>query len=113
MPPLRQGGYRERHDQQDGHASEREGASALQRHHLARSSPMTGSHGDLPRQLLANAAIAASRVGALPSTTKFYGTMNPPKRAVVSRVKPFFTIATFSSGTLFTITVTGPENSTI
>jgi hypothetical protein len=29
----------------DAHASEREGASALKGHHLARSSSMTGSHG--------------------------------------------------------------------
>jgi len=34
MSPLRQEAYRERHDQQDGHASERKGACALERHDL-------------------------------------------------------------------------------
>jgi hypothetical protein len=43
--PLRQEDHRERNDQQDGDASECEGASPLKRHHLARSTPMTGSHG--------------------------------------------------------------------
>jgi hypothetical protein len=62
--PLRQEDYRERHDQQDGHAGEREGASMFEGHYLTRPSPMTGSHGGawLLHQLLPNAAIAASRV---------------------------------------------------
>jgi hypothetical protein len=43
-----------------------------------------------------------------------YGTLKPPKRAVVWLVNPCFTIAAFSSGILFTITVTGPgPNATI
>jgi hypothetical protein len=41
------------------------------------------------------------------------GALKPPKRAVVSGVNPFFAIAAFTSGILFTITVTGPANSTI
>jgi hypothetical protein len=44
---LRQEDHREHHDEQDGHAGKCEGASALNRHHLARSTPMTGSHGSI------------------------------------------------------------------
>src|SRR5262245_25596730 len=42
-----------------------------------------------------------------------YGMMKPLKRAVVLEVNPLFAIAAFTSGILFTITVTGPANSTI
>ena len=86
------------------------------------------------RQLLAKAAIAASRTENAAATScregqrrggqvtasisdadnEAYGILKPPKRAVVWLVNPCFTIAAFSSDILFTITVTGPgPNSTI
>ena len=43
----------------------------------------------------------------------FQRVMNPPKRAVDSGVNPLFATAAFLSGIFFTITVTGPANSTI
>jgi hypothetical protein len=38
-------GHHQGQERQDGHASEREGASGFKRHHLARSWPVTVSHG--------------------------------------------------------------------
>jgi hypothetical protein len=54
IPILRRKGYREHHDEQDGNGGQRERASALKRHHLARSFPMaslTAVHRKTPTSL--------------------------------------------------------------